>query len=86
MSRYVLKNVMFCLALIVIIVNIMRAQNDRIKKKKAQSQGLVSSIVSGKSKKQELDETMIYIHNFCKPIAIIASFAILEMIFKSNDQ
>lgn len=86
MSRYVLKNVMFCLALIVIIVNIMRVQNDRIKKKKAQSQGLVSSIVSGKSKKQELDETMIYIHNFCKPIAIIASFAILEMIFKSNDQ
>ena len=56
------------------------------KKKKAQSQGLASSIVSGKSKKQELDETMIYIHNFCKPIAIIASFAILEMIFKSNDQ
>lgn len=69
------------------MVNNARGQdgNDNGRVKRAWFQGPDSSIANGKSKKQELaNETVIYAH-FCKLVGMVASFAILGMVFKSND-
>lgn len=69
------------------MVNNARGQdgNDNGRVKRAWFQGPDSSIANGKSKKQELsNETVIYAH-FCKLVGTVASFAILGMVFKSND-